>query len=118
MKALLKRSLRNLLRPLVHKVDGRICWLVESTVRPLVVAELEQRVIPTLDATRADVRASCARTEDLVAYLRRSSQQNTLLLDSLVRELVRLQMQVESLEASVLRLPEFDEATAAGATGD
>jgi hypothetical protein len=113
MLARLKRSLRGLLLPVVRRIDGRIRWLIETTVRPLVVAELEERVTPALHATRADVRASCARTEDLVAYLRRSSQENTLLLDSLVRELVRLQMQVEALETTAQGEPEFDEATLA-----
>jgi hypothetical protein len=96
MGSLLKR----LLRPLVHKVEGRIRWLVEQTLQPLIAAELERAFQPTLDAARADVHESCDRAQELIEYLRRSAQENTLLLDSLVRELVRLQMQVEALETS------------------
>jgi hypothetical protein len=105
MRALLKR----LLRPLIHKLDGRFCRLVEATVRPVVAAELERAITPALDAARVELRDSCARTEDLVAYLRRSAQENTLLLDSLVRELVRLQMQLEPLEAMT-----YEQATQEG----
>ncbi len=97
MKSLLKR----VLRPLVHRIEARISRLVEATVRPLVVAELEHAIRPALDATRAAVRDSCDRTEDVVSYLRQSAQENTLLLDSLVRELVRVQMQLETLEPVV-----------------
>jgi hypothetical protein len=94
MKSLLKRAIR----PLVLKIEARVSRLIESTVRPLVVAEIERTIRPTLDATRAEVRGSCERTEDVVAYLRRAAQENTLLLDGLTRELVRVQMQLESLE--------------------
>jgi hypothetical protein len=100
MKSFVKRMLRRLLAPLADKVDARIGRVVAETVRPLVAAELERGVRPALDATAAAVRDSCARTEDVVAYLRRSAQEDTLLLDSLVRELVRLQMQVERLQPS------------------
>lgn len=108
METLLKRSLRALgralkpiLRPLVRKVDGRFSALVEATVRPLVVAELERRVRPALEATESTVRESIDRTEEVMQYLRRTAQENTLLLDSLVRELVRVQVQLEALEQLV-----------------
>ena len=48
------------------------------------------------------MRDSCNRTEDVVAYLRQASQENTLLLDSLLRELVRMQMQIETFEPVAL----------------
>jgi hypothetical protein len=101
MKRLLRalgRRLKSLLRPLIRKVDGRFTGLVEATVRPLVVAELELRVRPALDATTEVVRENIDRTQDVVQFLRRSAQENTLLLDSLVRELVRVQMQLETLQ--------------------
>jgi hypothetical protein len=113
MKTLLARRIRGLLRPLVHRIDGRFCGLVAATVRPLLVAELERVVTPALDATRADVSASVARTEDVLAYLRQSAQENTLLLDSLVRELVRLQLRVATLEAMIDGREESEEETAA-----
>jgi hypothetical protein len=112
MKSLLKRGIWSLqqrlvswLRPLVHKLDDRIIRLVAEAVRPVVVDELERRVRPSLDATQAVVRDSSERTEEIVAYLRRSAQENTLLLDSLVRELVRVQMQLDAIER-----PEPEEA--------
>jgi hypothetical protein len=94
MKSFLKRALR----PLVLKLEGRITRLLEAAVRPVVADELQRAIRPALDATRADVRDSCSRTEDVVAYLRRSAQENTLLLDSLVREIVRVQSQLEPRE--------------------
>jgi hypothetical protein len=94
MKSLLKRALR----PLVLKIEGRITRLLEAAVRPVVSAELDRAIRPAIEATRAEVRDSCHRTEDVVAYLRRASLENTLLLDSLIRELVRLQTQIETLE--------------------
>ena len=94
MKSLLKRALR----PLVLKIEGRITRLLEAAVRPVVADELQRAIRPALDATRADVRDSCNRTEEIVAYLRRAAQENTLLLDSLVREIVRMQTQIETLE--------------------
>jgi hypothetical protein len=108
MKSALKRSLRplgrrlkSLIRPLIRKIDGRFTGLVEATVLPLVVAELELRVRPALEATTEVVRENIDRTEDVVQFLRRSAQENTLLLDSLVRELVRVQMQLETLQQIV-----------------
>jgi hypothetical protein len=108
MRSFLKRSLRALWRalaplhrPLLRKLDGRFTGLVEATVRPLVVAELERRIHPALDATTAVVRDHIDRNEDAVQFLRRTAQENTLLLDSLVRELVRVQMQLEALDGSV-----------------
>ena len=108
MKSLVKRSLRAIWRtlsplhgPLLRKIDNRIIVLVEATVRPLVVAELEQRVRPGLDATTSVVRENIDRTGDVVDFLRRSAQENTLLLDSLVRELIRVQMQLETLREQV-----------------
>jgi hypothetical protein len=97
MKSLLKR----LLKPLVQKIEGRLGRTVEAAVRTMLAAELERAIQPSLEATVAAVHSSCDRTEEIVAYLRRSSQENTLLLDSLVRELVRLQMQVDELAASL-----------------
>ena len=94
MKSLLKRALR----PLVLKIEGRLTRLLEAAVQPVVAAELDRAIRPAIDATRAEVRDSCDRTEDTVAYLRRAAQENTFLLDSLVRELVRLQTQLETLE--------------------
>jgi hypothetical protein len=105
MKSLLKRALR----PLVLKIEGRITRLLEAAVRPVVSAELDHAIRPVIDATRAEVRESCHRTEDVVGYLRRSAQENTLLLDSLVRELVRVQTQLETLETVAL-LEEESEA--------
>jgi hypothetical protein len=108
MKSLLKRSLRALWRslapvhrPLLRKLDGRFSRLVEAAVRPLVVGEFERRIHPALDATTAVVREHVDRNEDAVEFLRRTAQENTLLLDSLVRELVRVQMQLEALDESV-----------------
>jgi hypothetical protein len=94
MGSLLKR----LLRPLVRKVDGRMCRKIEEVLRPLIAAELERAIQPAINTARADVHDSCTRADELIAYLRRSAQENTLLLDSVVRELVRLQRQVEALE--------------------
>jgi hypothetical protein len=96
MGSLLKR----LLRPLWRKIDGRICRKIEAILQPLIAAELERAIQPAIDAARADVHDNCTRADELIASLRRSAQENTLLLDSLVRELVRLQMQVEALETS------------------
>ena len=94
----MKRLLKRAIRPLVLKIEGRITRLLEAAVRPVVTTELDRAIRPAIDATRAEVRDSCNRTEDIVAYLRRASQENTLLLDSLVRELVRMQTQIEMLE--------------------
>ena len=91
MKSLLKRALR----PLVLKIEGRMSRLIEAAVRPVVAAELERAIRPALDTTRAEVRDSCNRTEDILAYLQRSAQEDTLLLDSLVRELVRVHARLE-----------------------
>jgi hypothetical protein len=98
---LLRRGLKSVLRPLARKIDGRFIGLVEAAVRPLVVAELELRVRPALEATTEVVRENFDRTGDVVQYLHRSAQENTLLLDSLVRELVRVQMQLEALRQSI-----------------
>jgi hypothetical protein len=94
MKALLKRALR----PLIHKFEGRLSRLIKEAVLPVIAAELERSIRPSLDSTRAEVSDSCNRTEDDIAYLRRSTQENILLLDSLVRELVRVQTTLEALE--------------------
>jgi hypothetical protein len=92
--------LKRLFRKLYHKLDGRIARRIEETLRPLIAAELERSIQPAINAARAEVHDSCTRADELIESLRRSSQENTLLLDSLVRELVRLQMQVEALETS------------------
>jgi hypothetical protein len=94
MKSLLKR----LFGPLVRRIEGRISRLITAAVRPVVSAELERLIQPGLDATRAEVHASGERTEEILVHLRRSAQENTLLLDSLVRELVRMQMQLAMSE--------------------
>jgi hypothetical protein len=106
--SLLKRSLRALWRalapirrPIVRKAEARLGAFLEATVRPLVAEELERRVHPSLDATAAVVRENIGRTEDVVQFLRRSAQENTLLLDSLVRELIRVQLQLEALQQHV-----------------
>jgi hypothetical protein len=108
MKSMLKRALRALgrrlkpfIRPLVRKVDNRISGLIEATVRPLIVAENERRIRPALDDTAAIVRAHIDRNEDVITYLRHTTRENTLLLDSLVRELIRVQTQLESLQQLV-----------------
>ena len=98
MKALLKRALR----PLVQKLEGRLSRLIKAAVLPVIAAELDRPIRPALDTTRAEVRDSCDRTEDFIAYLRRATQENTLLLDSLVRELVRVQTRLETLEPAEL----------------
>jgi hypothetical protein len=111
----LGRRLKSLLRPLIRKLDGRFCGLVEATVRPLVVAELELRVRPALESTTEVVRENTDRTVEVVQFLRRSAQENTLLLDSLVRELVRVQMQLETLQDLVAdRVPGPYEGDPAG----
>lgn len=108
MKSLLDRVLRacgsmlkTLARPLVRKVDGRIGRLIEETVRPMIAEERERHVRPALDATAATVRENMARTGDVLEYLRRTAQEDTLLLDSLVRELIRVQGHLESLRQVV-----------------
>jgi hypothetical protein len=108
MKSLIKRSLRAawralapLRRPIARRVEARLAAFLEATVRPMVVEEIERRVRPSLDATRSVVRENFGRTDDVVQFLRRSAQEDTLLLDSLVRELTRLQLQVEALRQIV-----------------
>jgi hypothetical protein len=98
MKSRFKQAIRQLLRPLVRKFGGWVSRFVASTVCPLIVAEFERRVCPALDTTTSAVRENIDRTEAVVAHLQRTVQENTLLLDSLVRELVRVQMNLENLE--------------------
>jgi uncharacterized protein YeeX (DUF496 family) len=107
MKQSLKRTARTLWRklgpihrPLLRKAGGWIGGIVEGTVTTV----LERRVRPALDSTTAAVRDNIDRTDDVLQYLRRSAQENTLLLDSLVRELIRVQMQIETLETLVADL--------------
>jgi hypothetical protein len=101
-KARFKQTIRQLLRPLVRKFGGWVSRFVDSTVCPLIVAEFERRVCPPLETTTSVVRESIDRTEAVVAHLQRTLQENTLLLDSLVRELVRVQMNLETLEQQLV----------------
>jgi hypothetical protein len=105
-------KLKRLLRKLYHKIDGRISRRIEDILRPLIAAELERAIQPAIEAARADVHDSCTRADELIAHLRRSAQENTILLDSLVRELVRLQMQIEGPETSRQDPPAFEEESA------
>jgi hypothetical protein len=93
----------------LRKLDGRFTRLVEQTVRPLVVAELECRVRPALDSTTTLVRDHVERNQDAVEFLRRTARENTLLLDSLVRELIRVQTQLEALDRLVADGPGRDD---------
>jgi transposase len=108
MKSMIKRMLRAawkglapLRRPIARRVEARLAAFLEATVRPMVVEELERRVRPPLDATTSVVRENIGRTEDVVQFLRRSAQEDTMLLDSLVRELTRVQIQIEALRQIV-----------------
>jgi hypothetical protein len=108
MKSLIQRSLRSawralgpLRRPIARRVEARVAAFLEATVRPMIVEELDRRVRPSLDATTSVVRENIARTGDVVQFLRRSAQEDTLLLDSLVRELTRLQVQLEAIRQAV-----------------
>lgn len=94
------RGLAPVRRPLARKLDAWIGGVVETRVRALIVEE-HGRLRPALDATTATVREHIDRNEDTVGYLRRTSRENTLLLDSLVRELVRMQAQLESIRRDV-----------------
>ena len=121
MKSFVKRSARSLWRalgplhrPILRKIDGRFTRLVEETVRPIVVSELERRIHPALDATMTAVCEHIRKNEAAVDYLRRTAQENTLLLDSLVRELVRVQMRLEALDQ---RMAETSTDGGSSATG-
>ncbi len=85
-------------RPVGEKIDRRLTALIEATV----TAELERRVRPALEATATAVNTQIERTDELHGRLHASSQEHSFMLDSLVRELVRLQAQLEVLSHEVL----------------
>jgi hypothetical protein len=89
------RGLAPVRRPLVRKLDRHLTRAVATEVAGAIEG-LEGRIAPAL----AEV---ILRGDILIQLANRSAQETDLVLQSLVRELVRVQMQVEALRGCIGR---------------
>ena len=95
------RGLGPIRRPLLRKWDDHL----RSVLAPVIDSAIEERLRPPLEATRWAIGEAIARNNDFrdesVLFHRNSTRvahETDLALNSLVREVVRLQMQLEHLQ--------------------
>ena len=112
MKAIIKRVLRAawrrlapLRRPILRKYDNHLrnllAPLIEASARSQIASVIEERIrAPLLDVSRGTAH-NLGRIEAFIETSARASDETDLVLNSLVREVVRLQMQVEFLQQLV-----------------
>lgn len=112
MKAALKRLLRAawrrlapFRRPVVRKYDNHmrdlLAPMLESSLRRTVEATLASAIEERLGTPLRAASWAAAHSVGQLDALKRSAHETDLVLNSLVREMVRLQMQVEYLQQLV-----------------
>jgi hypothetical protein len=97
------------------KTVCRPVWRATAPVRRPILARLDaqrrQSVAAVVTPSQDDLRAVCARIEESLLHARARAEQQAgetnLLLDSLVREIARLQQRVDDLHEPLAR-PETD----------
>jgi hypothetical protein len=112
MKATIRRLVRGVRgrlpvdrRPLPpvsdHQLLALLAPVIETSIRMSMESTIEQQVTAPLRETSEGVARNLERIESSCAASSRATRETDLLLDGLVREVVRLQMQVECLQRLV-----------------
>jgi hypothetical protein len=89
---------RSILRESEQRLLASLAPLIESSVRLSIASTIEERVAAPLREAKRGVARNLERIDSLCSASTRAASETDLLLDGLVREVVRLQMQVEYLQ--------------------